>query len=681
MPDVIVDRPIFVRALDAQPRTLDAEQRTVEVIFSTGAGVVRRDWEGQFLEVLSLEPAAVDLSRAEGMPVLNAHKAFDLNSVLGAVRSATVDSKAARATIVFSRRPDVDPFFRDVADGILRNVSVGYSVEKWADSTDPQTGQRTRTVLRWTPLEISFVPIAADSGATVRSQKETLMPEVAVTQPATPTSPAAPVNRVQINAEIRSIATVAGLDDTFANDQIDRQATVEQARAAAFEAMQQRGGGPIRTASITAGPSNDDPAVVVERMAEALVCRLRGGKPSEQARPYMQRRLVDMAGELLTRRGERGVSMMTPDQIFTRAGGMHTTSDFPALLTSTGNRLLMPAYEAATSPVKALARPTTIADFRAKTSLRLGAMPKLEKVLESGEITHTTRSEAKESYSLATFARIFSLSRHAMINDDLGAFNDWAAAMGRASAETEASELVALLVANAGVGPTMDDGKALFHTDHGNLAGSGTAIDTTNLGVGRKAMRDQVGLAGEPIKRRPEVPAGLVHEGNPGRVGAGLDLRGDTRGCQPFQRPAYAGRGAAPRREPLVPVRRPGARSGARICLPHSRAGTPGLHARGLGGAGCRVPGRARLRMRRCRLPRRLPQPGRLIVAYDPAALLEKLRGIRASGLREVEYDGKRVQYRSDDELAAAITSLERQIANASGRRVDIVVFRTCKGV
>lgn len=504
MPDIIVDRPIFVRALDAQPRTLDAEQRTVEVIFSTGAGVVRRDWEGQFLEVLSLEPDAVDLSRAEGMPVLNAHKAFDLNSVLGAVRSATVDTKGARATIVFSRRPDVDPFFRDVADGILRNVSVGYSVEKWADSTDPQTGQRTRTVLRWTPLEISFVPIAADSGATVRSQKETEVPEVAVNQPATPAAPAAPANRAQVNAEIRSLATVAGLDDTFANEQIDRQATVEQARAAAFEAMQQRSGGPIRTATISAGPSNDDPAVVVERMAEALVCRLRGGKPSEQARPYMQRRLVDMAGELLTRRGERGVSMMTPDQIFTRAGGMHTTSDFPGLLTSTGNRLLMPAYEAAASPVKALARPTTISDFRAKTSLRLGAMPKLEKVLESGEITHTTRSEAKEAYSLATFARIFSLSRHAMINDDLGAFNDWAAAMGRAAAETEASELVALLVTNSGVGPTMDDGKALFHADHGNLAGSGTAIDTTNLGVGRKAMRDQVGLAGEPINVAPK---------------------------------------------------------------------------------------------------------------------------------------------------------------------------------
>jgi hypothetical protein len=65
-------------------------------------------------------------------------------------------------------------------------------------------------------------------------------------------------------------------------------------------------------------------------------------------------------------------------------------------------------------------------------------------------------------------------------------------------------------------------------------------------------------------------------------------------------------------------------------------------------------------------------------VAYDPAALLEKLRGIRASGVREVEYDGKRVQFRSDDELVAAIGALERQVAG--NQRVNTVVFSTTKG-
>jgi hypothetical protein len=488
----------LVRAHDAQPRTLDAQARSVEVIFTTGAPVQRRDFEGPFSEVLSLDPSAVNLSRVRGMPVLNAHRGTDLAHVLGVVREASVDGTAGRATIVFSRRPDVDPFFQDVQDGILRNVSVGYTVEKWADSTDPKTGGRMRTAMRWTPVEISFVPVAADAGATVRQEENMEHTETVATTPALPPA----VTRAQTDAEIRRIASIAGLDGSFADDLITRAATVEQARAAAFAALEQRAGGPVRTASVAIGPSGDDPAVVIERMAEALTCRLRpSAKPSDAARPYMHRRLVEMAAELLTLRGERGVSIMSPDMILQRA---HTTSDFPQLLTATGNRMLLPAYEAAASPLKALARPTTIGDFRAKTALRLGAMGKLEKVNEHGEVTHTTRSEAKESYKLDTFGRIFALTRQAMINDDLGAFSDWAAVMGRAAAETEASQLVALLTDNSGAGPTMDDGQALFHSSHGNVAGSGGAIDVTTLGTGRQALRDQKGLAGEPINVVPK---------------------------------------------------------------------------------------------------------------------------------------------------------------------------------
>ena len=41
------------------------------------------------------------------------------------------------------------------------------------------------------------------------------------------------------------------------------------------------------------------------------------------------------------------------------------------------------------------------------------------------------------------------------------------------AAEFEASFLVDLLVQGSGLGPTLDDGKRLFHTDHGNLAATG----------------------------------------------------------------------------------------------------------------------------------------------------------------------------------------------------------------
>lgn len=310
----------------------------------------------------------------------------------------------------------------------------------------------------------------------------------------TQTSPPEPA-RGEINTQIRSIATVAGLDTSFADGLIDRAATIEQARAAAFDELVKRGGGAIQTQRIEVGPTHDAPDAVIERMAEGLACRMLPAvlKPSDAAKPYVGLGLSDLARRLLEMRGQR-VGNLSREELLTRA--MHTTSDFPNLLTGTGNRVLAAAYAAAPNPLKQLARQTTMADFRPKTILRIGEMPKLKKVTEHGEITSATRTEAKEGYALDTFGQIFSLSRKAMINDDLGAFSDWAAVMGRAAAETEADQLVQLLTQGSGLGPTMDDGKRLFHTDHGNLAGSGAAPGVSTLSAARLAMRRQKGLDG-----------------------------------------------------------------------------------------------------------------------------------------------------------------------------------------
>jgi len=130
-------------------------------------------------------------------------------------------------------------------------------------------------------------------------------------------------------------------------------------------------------------------------------------------------------------------------------------------------------------------------------------------VLEGGEVTRGAMLEARTSYSLATFARIFGLSRQAMINDDLGAFSELAVRYGRAAAEFEAGQLAALLIAN----PTMYDSVALFNAAHGNQAAAPTVISTTSLGVALSAMRRQTGLdAATPIDVTPRylvVPAAL----------------------------------------------------------------------------------------------------------------------------------------------------------------------------
>ena len=496
---------LHTRRATLAPATADPEARTVEVVWSTGAPVRRRDMAGQYIERLSLAPEAVDLSRLEGASVLDAHRQTAVRDVLGSVRSAAVDGKRGTALIQFSARPEVEPVWQDVVAGILRHVSVGYSVEDWSETTE--NGARVLTAVRWTPHEISLVPTPADPGAHIRMETE--MTETTTT-PAPPE--AQKETRAEANAEIRSIARIAGLDQSWIDGQIDGGADPDTARRAAFEALAKRSAPTIRTEQVRVemGDSQDDPALRARQMGEALYARINPRHDlSEPARRYAYSTPVDMAKELLTLRGESTMAL-SPASLVTRA--LHTTSDFPIILGDTVGRVLRDAYQAAPSGIRRLGRQTTARDFRAVNKIMLGEAPLLEKLNEHGEIKAGTMAEAREAYKVETWARKIGITRQVLVNDDLGAFADLARRMGQAAAETEARILVTLLETGSGNGPTMSDGKTLFHADHGNKAGTGAAISDATLSAARLALRTQKGIEDRTIRVTPRnllVPPAL----------------------------------------------------------------------------------------------------------------------------------------------------------------------------
>lgn len=332
---------LHTRRASLRPQTVNVEERNVEVVWSTGAPVRRRDMAGPYIERLSLAPEAVDLSRLEGASVLDAHRQTAVRDVLGTVRSATVDGKRGTALIQFSARPEVEPVWQDVLAGILRHVSVGYTVEEWSETTE--NGARVLTAVRWTPHEISLVPTPADPGAHIRMETEmtdTTTREGADKAPTTET-------RAEANAEIRSIARIAGLDQSWIDGQIDAGADPDTARRAAFEALAKRSAPAIRTEQVRVeiGESQDDPAIRARQMGEALYARINPRHElSEPARRYAYATPVDMAKELLTLRGESTMAL-SPASLVTRA--LHTTSDFPIILGDTVGRVLRDAYQAA----------------------------------------------------------------------------------------------------------------------------------------------------------------------------------------------------------------------------------------------------------------------------------------------------------------------------------------------
>lgn len=488
------------RAFSFKPTTVNDKKRSVEVTISTGAGVPRRDMDGMFLEVLSTDKAAVDLGRAAGMPVLDSHRQDGLDKILGTVREIRFEGSELIARIEFSSRAEA--IWEDVKRGIISNVSVGYSVEDFDDVLSPN-GERVRNVTKWTLLEVSLVAVGADAGAKVRKgnsmttktkKRETApAPEKRVTQPQE--------TRAETNQEIRALAQTFNLGSDFSDNLIDRNASVEDARTAALEALQASQTKKIPAARTTHIATHDAPAQVTRRMSEALYARSNPAyKPADEARPYVGMTTLDMARECLRMNGVPMTGLGTAETI-TRA--LHGTSDFPQIFADTANRTLRSAYEAAPAVLKSLARETTARDFRAKTKVHLGEAPTLERVNEHGEYKYGSMAEAAESYKIDTFGKIIGLTRKAIVNDDLGAFNDLSAKFGQAAAEFEAQFLIDLLESGSGNGPTMADGKALFHADHGNKATSGAALADTTLSAARLAMRKQTGLSGKPINVQP----------------------------------------------------------------------------------------------------------------------------------------------------------------------------------
>lgn len=469
---------IHIRSALPRASTVNTENRTVEAIVSTGAAVQRAG----YTERLDLNGA--DLSRFIGAPVLDAHRSASTRDQLGVIEAAEVRPEGLWVRLRFRSNEAASAVLADIGDGTLRGLSIGYSVAEWKEGREG--ANRTRTAKRWTPLEVSVVPVPADAGAHFRTGGSNM-----------PDTEEAVLTRAEINNQIRSIAATAGLSRDWADQQIDAESSPEAAREAAFNAMRQRSVNTQTRTTTQINVDNTDPAVIAARAGEALFARSNPQHQlSEPARQYAHMTFTDLARESLRRSGV-SVSALSADTILTRA--LHTTSDFPLILGDAVNREMRAAYTAAPSGIRQLARQSTARDFRAKNKLTLGDAPELQKVNEAGEFKSGTINEGKETYRLATYGRMISVSRQIMVNDDMAAFADMPRKMGQAALAFENQFLAQMVLSN----PVMGDGKAVFHADHVNLTATYAEPSVTALSNARLAMRKMTGPGGMLIDVTP----------------------------------------------------------------------------------------------------------------------------------------------------------------------------------
>ncbi|NEI52707.1 Clp protease ClpP [Rhizobium leguminosarum] len=243
--------------------------------------------------------------------------------------------------------------------------------------------------------------------------------------------------------------------------------------------------------------------------AEKALLR-KAGMEGGEVNEFSSMSLREMARHHLRNCGLKDAEMGTAMQMagmalgmrrFSMMGATHSTSDFVEILGNVANKSMLKGYMEAPETFDVWTSRGTLTDFKPTKRVDLNLFPSLDVVLEGAEYTYGTIGEHGELTQLATYGKMFSITRQAIINDDLSVFSKIPSRMGRAASRTIGNLAYAVLTAN----PLMSDGVALFDAAHDNVTTG--AITTATLDAARAIMArqsDPDGIAKGGLNIRPK---------------------------------------------------------------------------------------------------------------------------------------------------------------------------------
>lgn len=562
--------PLSLRAA-VRPGSVDAEARTYDLTWSTGAAARRYSWsKGEYIEELSLEKKHVRLGRLNNRaPLLDTHNGWGLNGILGVVEKARIEGKEGVATVRFPELgidEDADRVFKLIADGIICHSSVGYRVYRY-EITEEEGQLPIYRATDWEPYELSMVPMGVDDDATVRAEKsaetnpcefvlahrgadmakpidsqggstatpatpgdnpvavETRAPAPVAPAPPTAAPAATPSNEDVIRAErerageIRRIASGFDLGDDFIARMDSEKKTVEEARRAAFELYYEaRQSAPAEGIDGTVRVSGGEDLRRAASDGGLRNAILHSARPhthelTDEGRAFFAMTAMEMARGYLDARGFR-TSGMTRNQVAEAAMGLSMRGSGGQHSTSDFPFILA---DVATKELRGDYEnsPST---FRAWCTP--GTIPDFKEISinQLGDFPSLPEVLEGGEYEFGTIGEareLMSLSkfgrRIAFTWEML--INDDLDAFLRLAGKIgfAVSNLESDLVYDHFLAnPTMGDGDALFHANHDNV-GAGV-IGVAGLSAGRAALRKQTGLNGRRINLMAKyllVPAAL----------------------------------------------------------------------------------------------------------------------------------------------------------------------------
>lgn len=545
------------------------ENGEITAVATTELPVFRYDWarDQAFEEILDVQESSIRMSRLEsGLPILKSHDDSGLESVLGkTVGFEFTEDRKLLVRFKLSSREDVAPVKKDIEDGILDNVSVGYRVYRYDED---RTSTDETLVLRatdWEPLEVSLVAVPADHDAKIVSRQDGIdnafsvpvvcnnrsskevdeMPDQKNTGPAAdnvePTvkqertqesvdldalrAEAAKAERERV-AKIRKLSRAVGLTDEFVDALVEKGTEIDEAsqliiaeRAAqdAKKDVQTVGVEIVRDEGETLARGAKDALRTMMLTSHTKDVGAAKAKVAADKDADMENasRFLSTGGDFnhflrtyaIEKFGYSKVAGMNDVQL--RSAAMLTASDLPLYFADSMNKSFKDIFEMPSNErlYELLADRVQANDFRTQYINFLD--PNFDLYAEGttpsegGLAGDASESEERASYSLSTYKMDKMLGRKAIVNDDIGQFVlMWSKRAAEAIIRLEA-QLVWLTTINANATYT-GDSVALFDTaSHGNLLGSNPITGSTALSSAMAQMMEQKTLAGEMAGRMP----------------------------------------------------------------------------------------------------------------------------------------------------------------------------------
>lgn len=262
----------------------------------------------------------------------------------------------------------------------------------------------------------------------------------------------------------------------------DINCTIDQAKDKVLDLVA-KDATPTNTANYGAHIYANNGNLIGDSVRASLMSRA-GHEELQSDNQFNNMTLRELARMSLTERGV-GVSNYNPMQMIAMAF-THTTSDFGNILLDVANKSILLGWAEAEETFDLWTKKGQLSDFKTATRVGMGGFNSLRNVREGAEYKYVTTGDKKETIALATYGELFSISRQAIINDDMSMLTDVPMKLGRAAKATIGDLVYVILTKNEKM---QSDSKPLFSADHGNSIKGG--MDVGTIGNGRTAMRKQ----------------------------------------------------------------------------------------------------------------------------------------------------------------------------------------------